>query len=110
MVYANMNRQEAIQEQIDDIMDNCDFKSCVAMAQALIDMSEPRPKVWGNHVEENILRAEARNILKLAAQSGYCSTGYFTAMLKDGEDSEGKWLRLELYFGEFYPNESSSYE
>jgi hypothetical protein len=100
-----MTKQEAIQEQIDEIMDSFDFERVQKIMEALN---------WQWH-EEGVpdiytLRTEARKHLKQAAAIGGTSgSGGFTAIYMEGK-VEKPWLRLELHFGIDSINDGTEYE
>lgn len=107
-----MTKQEAIQEQIDQIMDTFDFaevKRCMKAVGWTWDSDEPP--------DEMELRRKARELLKQCATEGSksrctCSTsnGGFTAMYVEEEGKEGKWLRMDLYFGYLSLNDGTLYD
>lgn len=107
-----MNRQEAIQEQIDDIMDMFDFRACCQMLEALIKAGRSYPEDWvdGEDVPEYILRQAARACMKEAVKEGYAGHSYFNAYFNEGEDDNGPWVKIDLYFGERTYNDGTSYE
>ena len=107
-----MNRQEAIEQQINDIMDMFDFRACCHMLEALIKIKRAYPKDWadGEEVPEYCLRQAARECMKQAVIHGYAGHSYFSARLDEGEDQEGQWLKIELSFGERTYNDGTSYE
>jgi hypothetical protein len=87
-----MNRQEVIQIQTDEIMDEFDFE----FVRKIFEENE-----WTYHGKFDTpslgdLRKMARYVIKFAAEDRYCSSGRFTAICI--EDSDEKWLRLELMF------------
>jgi hypothetical protein len=89
--YAIMTKQEAIQEQIDEIMDSFDFQKVHKIMEAIN---------WRWH-EVGVpdiysLRTLARKHLKTAAEvKGASSSGGLTANYTESKS----WVRLELYFG-----------
>ena len=89
---------EAYQNQIDEIMDNFDFRRVHEMMKAV-------NWTWGDDVpEEPELREEARRLLKETIRKDLycCGTGGFMAMNRDG--------LLSLYWGaswECEPDEDS---
>lgn len=107
-----MNRQEAIQEQIDHIMDTFDFKACILMLKALIEDGHGYPESWveDGEIIEYEMRATARRCMKYAATDGQSGVSYFTSYLKEGEDHEGPWVKIDLYFGERNYGDGTSYE
>jgi hypothetical protein len=103
-----MTRQEAIQEQIDDIMDTFDFDAIHAW---MVHSNW----VWGG-LDGRVrvpdiyeIRTEARNRLKQAAKSGFSCTGGFTATRDEGEDENGPWVTMQLSFGYMTHNDGTSY-
>jgi hypothetical protein len=107
-----MNRQEAIQNQIDDIMDTFDFRGCAAMLEALAGCGRPYPESWRDNGEfhEYLLRAAARDCMKAAVKHGYAGHSYFEARLEEGEDDDGPWVRMHFNFGDRNYNDGVSYE
>jgi hypothetical protein len=105
-----MTKQEAIQEQIDDIMDTFDFGGVHKW------MTTSKWK-WGSGKEGAVpeiyeIKKEARARMKEAAKSGGSSTGGFTASCYEGnDDGEGRpWIRLVLSFGYSTYNDGTSYD
>lgn len=106
-----MIKQEVIQNQIDDIMDEFDFDQVEKVMEFL-------GWEWSssNGVPEKYeIKKQARKLLKQAAEfngGGTTSTGGFVASSKFGEDGNGKWVLLKLDFsiesslldGEYYDN------
>lgn len=98
-----MTKNELIQKQIEDIMDEFNFGE-VRRVMELLDWT------WhetGCVPEEYDLRKGARKLLRHAAEmiddsldlsGGSTSTGGFYATSRAGSDHGGKWLRLELHF------------
>jgi hypothetical protein len=103
-----MTRQEAIQEQIDEIMDTFKFEDVHDWMMhsnwewAGLDGATRVPDLYE-------IRQAARERLKQAARSGFSSTGGFTAQLYEGEDESGPWLKLDLSFGFITINDGTSY-
>ena len=103
-----MTRQEAIQEQIDEIMDTFDFEGVHEWMEhsqwvwATLDGASRVPDIYE-------IRAEARNRLKQAAKTGFACAGGFTAICEDGEDENGPWVKLDLAFGLISINDGTSY-
>ena len=100
-----MTKQEAIQEQIDEIMDSFDFEEARKIMKAL-------NRQWHEEGIPDIytLRTAARKHLKKAAEIGGTSaTGGFTAIYMEGK-VEKPWLRLELHFGIDSINDGTEYE
>jgi hypothetical protein len=97
-----MTKQEAIQEQIDEIMDSFDFEEANKIMEALNWEwnDEGVPDVYS-------LRTSARKHLKTAAEiKGASSSGGFTANYTESKS----WVRLELYFGLDSINDGKEYE
>jgi hypothetical protein len=97
-----MTKQEAIQEQIDEIMDSFDFETVNKIMEALNWEwnDEGVPDVYS-------LRTSARKHLKTAAEiKGASSSGGFTANYTESKS----WVRLELYFGLDSINDGKEYE
>jgi hypothetical protein len=100
--YAIMTKQEAIQEQIDEIMDSFDFQKVHKIMEAIN---------WRWH-EEGVpdvysLRTLARKHLKEAVEiKGAISSGGFTAAYTENKEP---WVRLELYFGVDLVNDPTNY-
>ena len=98
-----MTKDELIQKQIEDIMDEFNFGEVQKVMESL-------DWIWnetGCVPEEYDLRKGARKLLKEAAKmigdplrlsGGSTSTGGFLATSKAGYDRGDKWLRLELHF------------
>lgn len=103
-----MTKQEAIQQQIDDIMDTFEFSE-------IRDWMISCGWCWGgpdgsNEVPELYeIRQRARDRLKEAAKTGFSSTGGFTAFRTEGRDENGPWIVLQLYFGYQSVNDGTSY-
>ena len=100
-----MTKPEAIQEQIDEIMDTFEFERVHAWM-------EHDGWTWGdsNEVPSTFeLRRCARDLLKAAASGGYCSTGGFTAIRDEGDDESGPWIKLHLSFGYMSYNDGTGY-
>jgi len=107
-----MNRQEAIQSQIDDIMDIFDFQAVLKVLDGYKSMDRGYPKDWMDNGEfqEYLVRQEARECMKKAAKYGSAGISYFNAVLVEGEDDDGPWVGMDLYFGERTYQEGISYE
>jgi len=107
-----MNRQEAIQSQIDDIMDTFDFQAVVKVMELYKSMARPYPTDWFMDDEpfEPAIRADARECMKAAVKDGYSGRSYFEARLTEGEDDDGPWVRMSFNFGERTYNDGISYE
>lgn len=92
-----MNKQEAIQEQIDEIMDTFEFERVAAWM-------EFSKWGWADGHETVVpdlyaIKREARARLREAARFGYTSTGGFTAKMREGAEDGKPWLALDLSFG-----------
>ena len=97
-----MTKQEAIQEQIDEIMDSFDFEK----AQKIMEFLNWE---WNDEGVPDIysLRTSARKHLKTAAEiNGSSSSGGLTANYTEHKT----WVRLELYFGLDSINDGTEYE
>lgn len=87
-----MTRQEVIQKQTDEIMDEFDF----GLVRKMFEENE-----WTYHGKSSTpslgeLRQTARGVIRGAADHGSSCTGRFVATC--AEDSDEKWLRLRLMF------------
>ena len=91
-----MKLEEAIQTQIDDIMDSFDFGRVAEVMKAL----DWRWSSTGNQPpNEYELRSYARSLLKSNAKcGGWSSCGGFRATRQDGVDNGKPWVRLILAF------------
>ena len=107
-----MNRQEAIQSQIDEIMDMFDFQSVLKVLDGYKSMGRGYPEDWMDEGEfrEYLVRQDARECMKKAAQEGFAGISYFSAILNEGEDNDGPWVKMDLYFGERTYQDGTSYE
>lgn len=107
-----MNRQEAIQEQIDTILDNFDFKACEVMLKAMVQCDHSYPENWveDGEIVESEMRATARRCMKDSVIDGYAGISYFTSYFSEGEDDDGPWVKIDLYFGERTYHDGTSYE
>jgi len=87
-----MTRQEVIQKQTDEIMDEFDFGLVRKMFE------ENKWTYRGNFETPSLgeLRKLARQVIRGAADEGHCFSGRFSAICT--EDSDEKWLRLNLMF------------
>ena len=97
-----MTKQEAIQEQIDEIMDSFDFEKAQKIMEALNWewYEKGIPDIYS-------LRAEARKQLKSAAKvKGVSGSVGLTAHYTEGKS----WVRLDLYFGLDSINDGTEYE
>ena len=87
-----MTRQEVIQKQTDEIMDEFDFE----LVRKMFEENK-----WTYHWDTEApslgeLRQAARSVIRGATEDGYCFSGRFSAICT--EDSDEKWLRLNLMF------------
>jgi hypothetical protein len=104
-----MTKQEAIQEQIDDIMDTFDF-------ERVHDWMVHSNWKWANMDGESRvpeiyeIRKEARERLKQAVKTGFSCCGGFTASKQEDKDENGPWLRLSLSFGIQTYTDGTSYK
>ena len=99
-----MTKEELIQKQIEDIMDEFNFGEVRKVMESL----EWTWHETGCIPEEYDLRKSARKLLRHAAEmidekevgtsGGSTSTGGFYATSKAGTAWGDKWLRLELHF------------
>lgn len=107
-----MNRQEAIQLQIDEIMDSFDFQSAIKTLEVYKSMERGYPKDWFLDDEpfEPAIRAAARDCMKSAVKEGYAGHSYFESRFTEGEDDDGLWVRITLNFGLRSYNDGTSYE
>lgn len=96
-----MTYQDAVEEQIDDIMDNFEFNK-VRKVMEFLDW-----KLWFDGEENRVpeaseLRKLAREYLRYVAKhGGTTGSGGFTAVCKKGYDEAEKrsFVWLELYWG-----------
>lgn len=107
-----MNRQEAIQKQIDEIMDTFDFQAVLKVLEAYKAVGRGYPSSWVDYGEfkEYLIRSAARECMKQAAIHGFAGHSYFSSYLHEGKDHEGPWVKIELYFGDRTYNDGISYE
>jgi hypothetical protein len=101
-----MTKQEAIQHQIDNIMDTFDFKKVKSIMRYL---------KWKWNDEESSpdeyeIRSHARHCLKEAAKNAGYATGGFQAYKVEGRDENGPWVRLSLSFGLETFEDGTAYE
>jgi len=99
-----MTKQEAIQAQMDDIMDTFDFESVAKW------MKHTNWR-WGQEEPPEIyeIKRAARDRLRGAVNGGMSSTGGFTATFEDKSDEDGHWVRLNLSFGYSTHNDGTGY-
>ena len=94
-----MTKQEAIQEQIDEVMDSFDFAS-VEKIMAALDWKWATGEGNKNEIpDEYEIRRSARNRMRDAATAGYSSSGGFSARLIEGVENGKAWLLMDLQFG-----------
>lgn len=107
-----MNRQEAIQQQIDSIMDSFDFQMVIKVMEFYKSMDRPYPTDWFENEEfcESAIRADARECMKSAVKESYAGRSYFEARFLEGEDNDGPWVKIEFNFGDHSYNDGTSYE
>jgi hypothetical protein len=107
-----MNRQEAIQLQIDEIMDSFNFQSAMRVLEVYKSMERGYPKDWFLDDEpfEPAIRAAARDCMKAAVNYGYAGHSYFESRFEEGEDEDGPWVRISFNFGDHSHNDGVSYE
>jgi len=107
-----MNRQEAIQSQIDEIMDMFDFQSVLKVLDVYKSMDRGYPEDWMDEGEfkEYLIRQDARECLKKAAKNGSSGISYFSGVLNEGDDYNGPWGKMDLYFGERTYQDGVNYE
>lgn len=107
-----MNKQEAIDQQINDIMDTFDFALCVQILGIYKNWNRGYPSHWMDNGEfkEYLIRPAARDCMKTAVKEGFCGISYFSAYFHEGEDNEGPWVKIDLYFGDRTYNDGTSYE
>ena len=107
-----MNRQEAIQSQIDEIMDIFDFQSVLKVLDVYKSMGRGYPEAWMDNGEfqEYLVRQDARGCMKRAVKEGSAGISYFSAVLNEGEDDDGPWVKMNLYFGDRTYQDGVSYE
>ena len=92
-----MTKDEAFEQQLDEIMDTFDFAKC---RETMVKMGWSYGK-YDYPPEEYDLRQKARTMLrslKNSTESTYVNTARFHAAITLDEDCEGKWLRLSLTF------------
>jgi len=87
-----MTRQEVIQKQTDEIMDEFDF----GLVRKMFEENEWIYNFKLSAPSLGELRQVARSVIRGATEDEYCSSGRFSAMCV--EDPDEKWLRLGLMF------------
>lgn len=104
-----MTKQEAIQAQIDEIMDTFEFED-------VHRWMEHDDWGWGTPDSDETVVPDlyeikrcARQRLKEAAVTGFSSTGGFTATSHEGVDGNGPWITLSLNFGYQTHTDGTSY-
>ena len=107
-----MTRQEAISSQIDDIMDIFDFQSTLKVLDVYKSIGRGYPEAWmdDGEFQEYLIRPDARDRMKKAAKLGSAGISYFSAVLNEGEDDDGLWIKMDLYFGERTYQDGVNYE
>jgi hypothetical protein len=107
-----MNRQEAIQSQIDDIMDSFDFQCAMKVLEVYKSIERGYPADWFMDGEpfEPAIRAAARDCMKAAVKEGYAGHSYFEARFVEEEDDDGPWVRIDFNFGDHTHNDGTGYE
>lgn len=104
-----MTRLEAINEQIDEIMDTFDFDK----VREVMEMLEWKWHTSDDVPDEYMIRKSARKMMRNLidyTDGGTNSSGGFRATLTQKADNCGKWLRVDLSFciddtlldGEYY--------
>ena len=89
-----MTKEQALQEQMDEIMDSFEFDNVLSVMQHLNWEWESCKGV----PDEYEIRKAARRVMKYAIDcNGSAGTGGFHATVDDNPE-EG-WVRLNLYFG-----------
>ena len=97
-----MTKQEAIQEQIDEIMDSFEFEKAHKIMEAMNWewYEQGIPDIY-------LLRTEARKQLKNSVKvNGVSGSGGLTAHYTEGKS----WVKLDLYFGLSSINDGTEYE
>ncbi len=102
-----MTKQEAIQAQMDEIMDTFDFEDVASW------MGASNWK-WGGGDTGRVpdiyeIKQAARERMKAAAREGYSYTGGFAARLTEGEEDGSPWVRMALHFGYTSCNDGTNY-
>jgi len=100
-----MTKEQAIQEQMDQIMDSFEFGKVASIMQHL----DWKWASTNGIPDECELRKEARRLMKDAVEcGGWAGTGGFTAIFTDNKSE--RWIRLNLYFGISDMNDGAEYE
>jgi len=114
-----MTKEQAIQEQIDEIMDSFDFDTAAKAMEVYKEEGHGYPADWFDMEVFSTyqMRQDARRILRLAAdhapKEGTIVTrgSYFHAEATCGNDEkEGPWISLGLFFGDQFSEEGTCYE
>ena len=93
-----MTRDQAVQEQIDYIMDTFDFHH-VAEVYDRMGYTWYGGSGESHSPDQYEIRQEARKMLREAADRREGSfTGRLMVVYKEGTDADGPWLKLALYF------------
>ena len=117
-----MTIQEALQDQIDQIMDEFDFGLACAFLETIRARGDGYPSDWlyDDKFDAMPLRKAARKLLKDVAASllrqkgeqafvsGDCS--YLTASGEKNKDDHERWVGLRLYFSTPQTNDGTAYE
>jgi hypothetical protein len=99
-----MNKEQAIQQQIDECMDSFDFAFCCEVLSLIKKTGRGYPEDWFgiDGFDQLSLRREARQLLRRVACEDQISAmaSYLRAEKTEGVDEEsGKpWIRLSLSF------------
>jgi hypothetical protein len=94
-----MNREDAIQAQIDEVMDSFDFASVEKIMIALDWQWATGEGMKKEIPDQYEIRKSARKRMQRAAEVGYCTSGGFSARLIEGVEDEQAWLLMDLKFG-----------
>jgi hypothetical protein len=89
-----MNRNEALEKQIDEVMDWFDFAK-VEKTMELLEWG------WGTDMKvpcQGEIRESARKTMKQAARFGSSHSGGFSARVIESKDEDGPWLSVNLDF------------
>jgi hypothetical protein len=102
-----MTKQEAIQEQIDNIMDSFEFDKVQTVMTALD---------WKWYLHEDIpgiieIKQSARKTLNsLKNENRMSGSGGFYATKEEGEELGKPWVRISLFFGLEFAEDGVSYD
>lgn len=93
-------------------MDTFDFQACISMLYVYKKLGRGYPTSWedGGDFQEYLVRMAARECMKQAAIHGFAGHSYFSSFLTEGEDQDGPWVKLELFFGNRTYEDGTSYE